>query len=261
MKFNIDLSDTMETVESAVNTFLYIQNFVNFWGTRDLNLVVRIHHDRFEIEGVYMGDRDEFQHEVLSPFLLGCRGLTGIGVQFTSVDWLTLMEWSANGADLDTTNVVNLEPANIFTKSVAVSNPGLTRDELVSYFTFLLSNGEGAHVEYYIGAQLCGGMGSQINAHRTRDAYGQRNAMWLFQHAGEHHERGPFPEKGIRFIENLNKALGSRHGAVPNYSDPSLTRDEAHRLYYGEKIEELRQLKGKLDPKNVFSHPQSIEMK
>lgn len=71
-----------------------------------------------------------------------------------------------------------------------------------------------------------------------------------------------FPEAGLRFMNGLNDALASEtpgHGAYPNYVDPSYAREEALRMYYGEKtLARLKALKEVLDPGNVFANPQSV---
>jgi FAD/FMN-containing dehydrogenase len=49
------------------------------------------------------------------------------------------------------------------------------------------------------------------------------------------------------------------YAAYPNYVDPTYTREQAHKLYYGAALlERLSKLKAILDPNNVFRNPQSI---
>jgi hypothetical protein len=43
-----------------------------------------------------------------------------------------------------------------------------------------------------------------------------------------------------------------------NYADPTLSRAEAERVYYGQNLEKLQKLKAELDPNEVFYYPQAI---
>ncbi|KAI1294093.1 hypothetical protein F5Y03DRAFT_373353 [Xylaria venustula] len=258
IKWSIEIPQAMKTVESAVATFRYIQSFVDNAPTVDkhLNLVIFITHNRFTIEGVYLGHTMGFHDSVLMPLMQGCPVKEGSRADYCPVHWLTLLRKLAGDKDLD----IGLdydEHSTFFAKSVVVSHPGLSDDELECYFSYLLATGQSTPIDYFIGIQLYGGADSQITANTSRDSYGHRDAMWVFQHYGSVN-KGEFPEEGIRFVDNLSKALGSRHGASSNYADPSLERDEAHRLYYGKKLEGLVKLKECLDPQDVFSHPQSI---
>ncbi|KAI0424103.1 hypothetical protein F5Y09DRAFT_353836 [Xylaria sp. FL1042] len=258
LKWTVEVHQVMKSVGSAVETFQHVQNFVNNAVSVDkyLNLVIFMTHDRFSIEGTYLGDTMAFHDSIFMPLLEELPMKTGSRASYSSLDWPTLLQKLAGDQDLDVSSSYE-EHQTFFAKSVAVSHPGLSGDELKNYFRCLLSEGKSAPVDYFIGIQLYGGAGSQITANTTRDSYGHRDAMWMFQHYGSVSD-GEFPEEGIRFVDNLNKALGPRHGASNNYADPSLERDEAHKLYYGKKLGGLMKLKGVLDPEDVFSHPQSI---
>ncbi|KAI1424278.1 hypothetical protein F5Y12DRAFT_785433 [Xylaria sp. FL1777] len=258
LKWSIEVPQAMKTVDSAVETFRHVQDFVNNASTVDryLNFVIFITHDRFTIEGTYLGGALQFHNRVILPLMQGFPLKEGSRADYCPVDWLTLVQQLAGGQDLDVSPNYE-EHLTFFAKSVAVSHPGLSRDELTNYFRCLLSEGPSTPIDYFIGVQLYGGVDSQITASTMRDSYGHRDALWMFQHYGSVSDEN-FPEEGISFLSNLNKALGTRHGASNNYADPSLERDEAHKLYYGKKLETLKKLKGALDPQDVFSHPQSI---
>lgn len=73
-------------------------------------------------------------------------------------------------------------------------------------------------------------------------------------------------DEAVPFINNLTHAITSaapdtEFGAYLNYVDPSLSQEEAHRLYYGEELlRRLQDVKRAVDPKNVFWNPQGIEV-
>jgi len=71
-----------------------------------------------------------------------------------------------------------------------------------------------------------------------------------------------YPSSGIKFINKLNDAMTNNlpeYAAYLNYVDPTYTREQAHKLYYGAEVSErLSKLKAILDPNNVFQNPHSI---
>ena len=71
-----------------------------------------------------------------------------------------------------------------------------------------------------------------------------------------------FPKSGIAFVNKLNDAMTNNlpeYSAYLNYIDPTYTREQAYKLYYGAGlVERLSKLKAVWDPKNVFRNPQSI---
>ncbi|KAG8844219.1 hypothetical protein FS842_001786 [Serendipita sp. 407] len=48
------------------------------------------------------------------------------------------------------------------------------------------------------------------------------------------------------------------YAGIANYVDVEMSRQEAHRMYYGNKVPRLREIKRKYDPKNVFRYKHSI---
>ncbi|KAI8948152.1 Glucooligosaccharide oxidase [Xylaria longipes] len=261
VKWSVDVPEAMSSVHTAVETFELVQDFANNPSivNRKLGLVVFLKHDRFTLEGTYLGSTDEFSSTILSGLLRCFPYKRGIEVKFCQLDWPQLLRALAGDADLEIKSE-NTERPCFFAKSAAVAHPGLSQDALREYFRYLFGNGWWAPIDYFIGIQLYGGADSRITAYRKEDSYAHRDAMWLFQHYGsvDGDDWTDFPRAGMRFVKGLNNKLGLGHGASSNYADPSLTRGEALELYYGEKLEALMKLKAELDPTNVFSHPQSI---
>lgn len=259
VRWSIDAPEAMKSVKNAVESFLSLQNFANDAALIDrrLGFVAFLSHDRFSLEGTYIGDIDTFTSTALTALLRALPKKGDFKAKFHQVDWLTLVQLLAGDRDLE----VSLDYAEhhmFFSKSAVVSHPGLSRDALKNYFKYLLREGPSAPMDYYINAQLYGGADSQITANKAADAFGHRDAMWTFQHYGFVHVGAQFPEEGIRFVKGLTEALGPGHGASNNYVDDSLEPDSAGKLYYGENLGRLMKLKGVLDPHNVFCHPQSV---
>ncbi|KAI0409305.1 Glucooligosaccharide oxidase [Xylaria palmicola] len=259
VKWSVDISEATRSVENATKAFLQIQDFANNASIvdRKLGFLIFLAHQRFTLEGTYLGEMDKFTSAIIPVLLGGLPMRDTIKVNFHQVDWLELLRLLAGGADLKA-SLSQEEHHAFFAKGTAVSHPGLSQDVMEGYFRYLLRNGTSLPINYFVGVQLYGGADSRITAHTADDSFGHRDAMWMFQHYGSVDGKATFPDEGIRFIEGLNKALGSGHGASSNYADASLETDEALKLYYGHKLETLMKLKGELDPQNVFSHPQSV---
>ncbi|KAI2634454.1 Glucooligosaccharide oxidase [Xylaria nigripes] len=260
LKWTVDVPQAVSTVELAVEAFQHVQNFAQDASVvdRKLGFVIYIAHDRFSVEGTYLGDLKTFTSTVL-PALVRGFPQRSTEVSIKQVDWLSSLQMWAGGVDLEG-SPNDIESHAFFSKSAAVSHPGLSRDSLKSYFQYIIREGWKAPVHYFIGIQLYGGADSQISANTADDAFAHRDTMWMIQNYGyvDDIPNAEFPKKGLQFVEGLHESLGAGHGAYNNYTDPSLAAQEAQKLYYGDKLAMLKKLKRKLDPNNVFSHPQSI---
>ncbi|KAI1331493.1 Glucooligosaccharide oxidase [Xylariaceae sp. FL0255] len=260
IKWSVDVPEVMKNAESATQAFKNIQDFANDATVvdRHIGFVVFLDHGRFTVEGTFLGSRERFSSIIMPAILSKFPQKATIQVDMRQVDWLTCLRLLCGELDLSVSGVCQ-EQHVFYAKSAIIPSPGLEVSTLKRYFECVLQQGVQAPVGYFISAQLYGGADSQITSQTREDSFGHRNAIWVFQHYGFVDDKGKFPSEGMRFIEDLNKALGEGRGAYNNYADPSLGSEEAQRLYYGDKFAKLKLLKGKLDPNNVFSHPQSIQ--
>ncbi|KAI1170275.1 Glucooligosaccharide oxidase [Nemania sp. FL0916] len=242
INWQIDAPETMKSVESAVEAFLNIQKLVTDASVvdRQLGILAFLTHENFSLRGTYLGDVQTLKSTILPAlrraFPQHLQEEPKVSVW--EIDWLSSLVLLADGRKLDVV-LDNAERSCLYAKSAAIPRPGLSRDALQGYFQYLLHKGASAPVNYFVGVQLYGGADSQITANMVA--------------AGVE-----FPEEGIRFMEGLHEALGSVYGASNNYADASLPPDKAQKMYYGEKLKLLMELKGAVDPEDVFSHPQSI---
>lgn len=72
-----------------------------------------------------------------------------------------------------------------------------------------------------------------------------------------------YPSNGTAYLNNYVKTItdnmnGTKFGAYYGYSDPSLSKSEAHEMYWGAHYAKLKDLKKKWDPKKVFENPQAV---
>ncbi|KAK6952639.1 hypothetical protein Daesc_004929 [Daldinia eschscholtzii] len=261
--WDFKVSDATKSVASAVRAFQHIQTFVhnNSIVDRKLGINVSLTSNHFALGGTYLGSRDNLIQRIIPALLEGIPEFPTIEVK--QVDWPTSLKLLNEGRDLDTPEDYS-DHSNFFAKSVTIPEPGFTTEQLTDFFTYLLDQGSRAPVSYFILVDLYGGADSQINVKdQSFSAFAHRDALWVAQLYGYVDNDQVFPPEGLDFINGLANAMTARlprHGAYSNYTDASLSREEANNLYYGEKIhEKLKELKRVLDPKNVFANPQSIE--
>lgn len=139
---------------------------------------------------------------------------------------------------------------------------------------------------WYAVINLHGGADSQINRVAPEaSAFTHRDSLWVAQHYGHSvNHRPPLLESTKAVVRRLTDVLRNgvaasaasaasaaglgaeaviglqrEVGAEPNYHDPDMARDVAHRLHYGEAAtRRLAAIKARWDPEEVFWNPQSI---
>jgi hypothetical protein len=158
---------------------------------------------------------------------------------------------------------------DFFAKSITVpESRGVSADSLNSMWDYIKDTP--APTPYFIIINLYGGPGSSINAKHKKaldySAYKHRDSLFVFQIYGRANatEEGSTGAASVPFIQGLHEAITSadketEFGAYLNYVDPSLSPEEAHRLYYGDQVySRLAQIKAQVDPQGVFWNPQAI---
>ncbi|KAI0397511.1 Glucooligosaccharide oxidase [Xylariaceae sp. FL0594] len=264
VKFTINVKAAMKSVSNAVQTFQHIQSFSNDRSAIDrrTGFVLFFSHERFSIDGIYLGDLEAFISTVLPPLLAGFPQDDTTLVDISVTDWVASLQLLSGGVSLKVGPEYEEHHA-FYAKGGPVAHPGVSAEALEKYFTHILREGPKAPVEYFLGAQLYGGYDSQITArskdeHAAEDSFAHRDAMWMFQHYGHAKDGEEFPAEGYSFVQGVHDALGAVSCAYNNYPDPLLEPGKALKMYYKEKLPRLVALKGVLDPDNVFAHPQSV---
>ncbi|OTA65827.1 Glucooligosaccharide oxidase [Hypoxylon sp. EC38] len=268
LHWSVKISDATKSVERAAHAFQSIQDITrNRLATnRRLGLHLTLASDYFAVEGTFLGTQHDFEDTILASLELFLPEEMNLqeknNVEIKKLDWLPTLKLLNQDQDISISEEYS-EHSNFFAKSVVVPRPGFNKEAITSFFTFLLDQGAHAPVPYFIMLNLYGGHDSQIsNNNHDASAYAHRDAFWVAQLYGYVDNDKVFPSEGLDFINGLANSMTKhlpRYGAYLNYTDPSLTREEAHKLYYGEELyENLKLLKQKWDPDNVFANPQSI---
>ncbi|KAI0381102.1 putative glucooligosaccharide oxidase [Hypomontagnella monticulosa] len=259
----VEICDVVKSVESAVNALCSIQNFTHNANVVDRNLgfAVRFGPNYIALEGTYLGDIRHLETTIVPAMLTGIPE-TPNNTNIQEVNWLTSLKMLNQNQEIEIPGEYDGH-SNFFAKSIVIPEPGFTVEAMRSFFTYLLSIGDSRPVDYFILFDLYGGPDSQVsNKDINYSAFAHRDALWVVQIYGYANNDQDFPWQGLDFINGLANSITAylpRYGAYSNYTDPSLTRAQAHRLYYGDTLyAKLKDLKSKWDPDNVFANPQSI---
>lgn len=117
---------------------------------------------------------------------------------------------------------------------------------------------------WFIQLDLHGGPTSAISSvPNSASAYAHRDKTFLIQLYHYADNDKPYPSEAISmlkgWIDTTAEPLGEGDwGMYINYVDSELDRDTAEKLYYGENLGRLRDLKKRYDPTEVFYYPQAI---
>ncbi|KAI0197015.1 putative glucooligosaccharide oxidase [Astrocystis sublimbata] len=265
--WTVNLSQELQSVDRAITAFATVDQFFRFSDhiDRRLGLVIHLNHDRFTLEGTFLGTELEFQSDLLPQMQdqLVSKFKSASCRIVSKHSWLDSVTEFSNGQQL----VAPTPHVFFFAKSaVVLQSEPVMHETMRDYFSTLIEQGKSLPkgTDLFIGIQLFGGHDSQISVAPADDCYAWHNAGWVFQHhgscSGDHLARLGFEEHGMRFIESLNQSLGGiSAGASSNYADSSLNREDALRLYHSHKLPRLVELKSQLDPEDVFQHPQTVQ--
>ncbi|KAI0880935.1 putative glucooligosaccharide oxidase [Annulohypoxylon maeteangense] len=264
LHWSVNMNDVTKSIERAVKAFHHIQKFVHNGSVVDrrLGLQMCVSWNRFAVDGTYLGPQETLETKIL-PAMLG-KIKEEKKTILKEFDWLESIKSLNQSQDIVTDPTsTHQDRVNFFAKSVVVPEPGLTQVAMRSFFKYLFNEGARAPINYFILIDLYGGHDSQINEKSSDfSAFSHRNACWVIQLHGYVDNDVAFPQEGIEFITGLTNSITSKvrnYGAYANYTDPTLSREEAQKLYFGETSKILWKLKKKWDPNNLFENPQSIQ--
>jgi FAD/FMN-containing dehydrogenase len=261
VNWSLSFGSVTKTVSKSVNAFLQVQKMALNASvvSADLGFNVHLGGSTFDIGGTYFGSLDDFNNKIKPKMLENLP--TPDGTNQFELDWPASLLSLDGGVSLQSPSPYNVQ-ANFFAKSVVVPQTGFTKESLKNLFQYIADN-PNPPIKYFTLVDLWGGAGSAINT-KSADfsAFAHHDAFWVVQNYGLVANNETFPQKGIKFISGLNSAVVQglpSWSAYSNYADPTLSRDDAHRLYYGDDVYgKLQKIKTNLDPKNLFSNPQSI---
>jgi hypothetical protein len=268
INFKYEFKGLFKSVSKISSFFSHVQDFARNSSVVDDSLGglgMYMENGELELRGIYFGSLKDYRAK-LEPEMLRMLPAPATPPTVEPLGWLeSLLLWG--GMDTLATPTGNYSVNyNFFAKSVTVPDASpLNASALNSYFSYMIQQGPSSPTPWYSIINLYGGPGSAINSKNTTfSAYAHRDTLWVVEHQANMPVGERFPDSAIPWLNGLTTNLTSQmpdatFGAYLNYVDPSLTADEAHRLYYGNDVyQRLKSIKTVVDPNNVFSNPQSI---
>ncbi|KAK4182543.1 Glucooligosaccharide oxidase [Podospora australis] len=268
INFSYSFPDALTSVSNAVATFKGVQKFSLNGSVVNRNIGFGItiagNATGYTVHGTYFGSFASY-NKTIAPALLGqipFRPSNESTVQET--DWITSLVQLGGAPNLTVPLHGYTERDNFYAKSVTTTEP-FNDKALERFFLWAYTAGRGKNspVDWFSIINLYGGPDSAIGRYNEEfAAYAGYDDLWVVQNYGSAPMNQQFPKAGLAFLDSLNGAMTSampEYAAYLNYIDPSYSREQAYRLYYGEELfKRLKELKKQLDPKDVFWNPQSI---
>lgn len=208
-------------------------------------------------EGVYYGIAKDLSI-ILAPLL----DKTGGAVTAKEGTWLEGLEFYAERNSLVVPSPY-IEHVNFYATSLTLKDlTGESLDQFVHYWhTKAIGFQPGG---WFIQLDLHGGPTSAISSvANSATAYAHRDKSFLVQFYHYADNDNLYPREAMAmlngWIETTTTPLAQGDwGMYINYVDSELDRETAQKLYYGENLPRLRELKKRYDPTEVFDYPQSI---
>lgn len=118
--------------------------------------------------------------------------------------------------------------------------------------------------DWWFQLDMHGGKNSQISkVSNSETAYAHRDKLYIIQFYDRVMNDAVYPADGFKFLDGWVDAVtkplpASDWGKYINYADANLDQETAQRLYYGENLRKLQQIKAKYDGDELFWYPQSV---
>ncbi|CAI6243720.1 unnamed protein product [Periconia digitata] len=203
------------------------------------------------ITGTYFGPKSEFDSLDISS-RLPQKSESVIVLD----DWLGVVGHWAEDTALELVGGIQ---SNFYAKSAAYTKDDLLSDETVDkLFKYVDEVDKGTPVWFLIW-DLEGGKINDYAPDAT--AYGHRDALFYHQ-AYAVNLFGRVDDKIRNFLTGLNKivtdGVGKELGAYAGYVDRALG-EQGPSMYWNDNLPKLQRIKKEVDPKEVFSNPQSVK--
>lgn len=210
----------------------------------------------FQLIGVWYGTGN--LDDVLKPLLDDLPG--GPQIELNPGSYIQSVEKLAGGSlDVSAPDTTD----TFYAKSLMTPEDSpMSNDSMNAFMCYLANEGYDTNLNWFTQVELYGGKGSAINSvPADATAFANRNSLFTIQFYAF---SSPFPDNGFDFVDKMVNSITSNntnwnYRAYPNYADDKLP-DWPQRYYGDETYNRLRTLKGQLDPMNVFSFPESIQL-
>jgi FAD/FMN-containing dehydrogenase len=204
------------------------------------------------ISGTYFGSEDEWD----------ALNITGVFPERTSaLDKILVLDDFA-GAVTNWAENIALTIGGVIASAFTSKNIAFTKNDLIPsttidrFFKFLDTVNKNTPIWFCI-FDLEGGAINEIPANAT--SYGHRDALFYVQTYAVN--IGKVSDTTRKFVQGMDDIFRSGFpdrtlGSYAGYVDPSLKN--AQEMYFGGNLPELTRIKRIIDPRDVFSNPQSV---
>lgn len=208
-------------------------------------------------EGVYYGSAEDLA-TILAPLLKKTGGILAA----KEGTWLHGLEYYAERNSLVIPDPY-IEHGNFYATNLTLQD--LAGESLNNFVLYWHTKAIDFHPGgWFFQLDLHGGPTSSISSvPNSSTAYAHRDKRFLIQLYHYADNEKPYPLEAISllkaWIKTTTKPLqNGEWGMYINYVDSEVDQGTAEKLYYGENLQRLRELKKRYDPTQVFYYPQSI---
>ncbi|KAK6519225.1 hypothetical protein TWF281_003061 [Arthrobotrys megalospora] len=251
----------------AADAFMTIQTFARN-ASKELGLGVSLWGNGigFELSGAYYGKSQAQFNTLFQPLLNKLPPYSSSTLE--TKGWIDTLLRFAGSSTLSVPETGYNEHTTFYAKSLVTSNRApVERQSMLNFFTYAANQGVSASnqgLPWFVIINLYGGGNSAITnpALLKESSYGHRDTLWNFQFYTTLSNGFSIPtnDAAIKFLTGFDSGV-RRSGdfSYVNYADPTYSRSQAQRLYYGKQLTQLSLVKKKWDKDQVFWYPQSID--
>lgn len=201
------------------------------------------------VTGTFYGTEEEFKRTGIPDKLPA-----GGRVEANVTDWLGSLAHEAEVAALTLSDL----PSSFYSKSLAFREQDLLDDKSIDALFDYMDDSRVGTLLWFIIWDSTGGVINEIKPSST--AYPHRDKVFMYQsYAIGVPKLSGTTKKFLEGVhEHIKKGAPNAATTYAGYVDPAYDRAEAQKLYWGDRLPELRKLKKKWDSGNVFRNPQSV---
>lgn len=203
------------------------------------------------LEGIFFGSREEYDALKLEERF----PTDEPGTVLVLTDWLGMVGHALEDTIL---RLVGNTPTWFYAKSLGFTPRTLMPDAAIEHFFEYIHATNAGTLAWFVTLSLEGGAINAVPDDAT--AYGHRDVLFWVQ-IFVANPVGPISQTTYDFADGLYSVLAD---AVPDSAGhaylgcPDPRMPDARRAYWRSNLPRLEELKGELDPKNTFHHPQGV---
>ncbi|KAF2839642.1 Glucooligosaccharide oxidase [Patellaria atrata CBS 101060] len=245
-----------QTKDAAITGFKALQDYTNIQPT-EMNTRLLIASGYFVLSGVYYGTQEGYE-AAIAPLLEKVGTPTNSSVQ--NLAWIDSLR--ANAQEPLEMPLDYDYHSNFFAKSLMTR--WVTDEAVEKFVDYWYDIANSSSILWFAIIDLHGGVNSAITkVPHNATSYAHRSATLKYEFNSLVFPGETYPENGIPFLNDFVGTItetmkNETIGMYVNYADPTLTAEQAHKVYWLDHYERLAEIKEALDPGKLFENPQAI---